>query len=123
MSRVLTLNFPLPLNLANTNVHWAEKKRRHDAWKLRALAMDRGLMGRHEPMQYAKATAVYYLGSGVGRPMDDDNATARLKWIGDFLVERGLIVDDRPPHLVLTGIPERRKGLPKRVELTLEELT
>jgi len=53
--------------------------------------------------------------------MDDDNAVARLKWCLDLLVERGIIVNDKRPHLTLTGIPDQRLGSkPTRIELTLE---
>lgn len=38
-----------------------------------------------------------------------------------LLVERGIVVDDKRPHLELTGIPEQRVGgKPTRVELVVE---
>jgi hypothetical protein len=118
-TRTLTLTFPMPVNLANARMHWAVKHRRHQEWKTRAIVMERGLRGRHRPMDRVRVSALMYVGGG---PMDDDNATARLKWCLDLLKERGLIVDDKRPHLTLTGIPEQRQGTPKRVVLTLEEV-
>lgn len=117
--RTVTLTLPLPLNLANSRMHWAAKRRAHHAWKARAIVMERGLRGRHRPMQRAAASVVLYVG---GHRLDDDNATACTKWVWDLLIERGLIVDDRRPHLTLLGIPEQRTSAPRRVELTLTEV-
>lgn len=119
MNRALTLTFPMPVNLANARMHWAAKLRKHNEWKTRAIVGERGLRGRHRVMQRVHVSAVMYVG---GDRMDDDNATARLKWCLDLLKERGLIVDDKRPFLTLTGIPEQRQGKPKRVVLTLEEV-
>lgn len=117
--RTITVTMPLPLNLANSRMHWGAKLRKHNEWKLRAIVGERGLRGRHRPMQKVRVSAVFYMGRG---PLcDPDNITARLKWPLDLLKERGLIVDDNPRVLTLTGIPEQRQGNPKRVELTLEE--
>ena len=118
--RRLELTFPMPVNLANARMHWAQKNRHHDAWKMRALVQARGLrVGLKRPMQRVRVTAILYLGRGV---MDQDNSVARLKWCLDFLKERGVIADDDPQHLTLTGIPEQRQGTPKRVVLTIEEV-
>lgn len=120
MARTLTLTFPMPVNLANARLHWAAKNRKHNDWKTRALVGERLLRGRRRTMERVRISAVMYVGRAV---MDHDNATARLKWCFDFLKERGLIVDDSPKYLTLTGIPEQRQGTPKRVVLTLEEET
>lgn len=81
--------------------------------------MERGLRGRHRPMQRATLSAVMYVG---GNRRDDDNAVASLKPLLDLLIERGLIVDDKRPYLTLEGIPEQRTSTPRRVELTLTEV-
>ena len=117
--RTIVVTFPMPVNLANARMHWAKKLRHHHEWKTRAVVGERALRGRHRPMQRVRVSALMYVGGGR---MDDDNATARLKWCLDLLKERGLIVDDARPHLTLTGIPEQRQGTPKRVVLTLEEV-
>jgi hypothetical protein len=118
-SRTVSLTLPLPLNLANSRMHWAAKLKAMHAWKTKAIISEPKLRGRHTPMQRATLEAVFYVGRWV---MDDDNVTARMKWIGDILKERGLIVDDKRPHLTLTGIPAQRTETPRRVELTLTEV-
>jgi hypothetical protein len=117
--RTVTLTLPLPLNLANSRMHWAAKDRARKQWQERAVVMERGLRGRHRVMQRAAVAAVLFVG---GNRMDDDNAVARLKWPLDLLKIRGLIVDDKRPHLTLLGIPEQRQGTPRRIELTLTEV-
>lgn len=113
----LTVVLPLPPNLANWRAHWAKKVRVHNEWKERAIAESRELRGRRprRPFERVTVSAVLY----VGCRMDDDNAVSRLKWCLDLLKERGLIVDDKRPHLELEGIPEQRTGSKRRVELTL----
>lgn len=109
----------MPPNLANARMHWAKKHRAHEDWKLRAIVGERGLRGRRpsRPHKRVKVTAVMY----PRVRMDDDNCVARLKWILDLLVERRIVVDDKRPHLELTGIPEQRLGSrPARVELLVE---
>jgi len=117
--RTVLLTVPMPLNLANSRLHWEKKRRLRNAWEVRAIAQERGLRGRHRTMGRATLAAVMY----VSMRMDDDNAVARLKWVCDLLKKRGLIVDDRRPYLTLTGIPEQRTGSrPPRIELTLTEV-
>lgn len=116
--RRLELTFPMPVNLANARLHWRAKTKAHDEWKLRAIVKERGLRGRHRPIERCHVTAVFY----SRQPMDDDNCVARLKWPLDLLKERGIIMDDKRPHLMLTGIPEQRQGHPQRIVLTVEEV-
>lgn len=116
--RTVTLTLPMPPNIANARMHWAAKLRHKRAWEQRAIVGERGLRGRHRPMQRCRCTAVLVL----RQRMDDDNSVARLKWVLDLLKIRGLVVDDKRPHLELTGIPEQRQGHPQRVILTLEEV-
>lgn len=116
--RVVTLTLPMPPNLANARLHWRRKLEKQHAWQLRALVQERGLRGRHRPMQQVRVRAMIY----SRQRMDDDNAVARLKWPLDLLKQRGLIVDDARPHLQLAGIPEWRQAHPERIVLVLEEL-
>lgn len=60
--------------------------------------------------------------------MDQGNLLSRMKWIEDWLVTRGYLVDDRARNLVWISVPEqavtrKRKGEwtlgPMRVELSL----
>lgn len=118
--KTITLTFPLPVNLANARMHWAQKLRRHNDWKTRALVEERALRVRPKrPMTKVRVSAVIHVGRVL---MDHDNAVARLKWCLDFMIERGLIVDDSPKYLSWAGFPEQRQGNPKRVTLTVEEL-
>ena len=109
----------MPVNLANTRMHWRTKFARHQAWKLRAIVEEKQLRGQHQPMERVRVTALFTVGRVL---MDEDNCVARLKWPLDLLKERGLIVDDALPHLTLAGIPEQRRGTPRQVVLTLEEV-
>lgn len=117
--RTLTLTLPLPVNLANSRMHWRTKSRAHQEWENHAIATERQLRVRPVPMQRATASAVLYVGRWV---MDDDNATARVKWCLDLAKRQGLILDDKRPHLTLLGIPEQRPEMPRRIELTLTEV-
>lgn len=117
--RTVTLVLPLPPNVANARGHWAARRKVAGDWELLALATERKIRGRHEPMQRATCSAVFYVGRWV---MDDDNCTARLKVALDLIRRRGLIVDDKRPHLTLEGIPEQRTTTPRRIELTLREV-
>lgn len=117
--RTVTLTLPMPPNVANARMHWAAKMRARRQWEQRAIVMERGLRGRHRPMQRCRVTAILYL----RQRMDDDNSVARLKFPLDLLKARGLIVDDKRPHLELAGIPEQRQGTPQRIVLTVEELS
>jgi len=115
----ITVTLPMPPNLANARMHWRKKTQAHAAWKQRAIVGEPQLRGRRprRPYERVVVTAVLY----PRQLMDDDNAVARLKWCLDLLKDRGLIVDDKRPHLVLGGIPEQRVGgKPTRIELTIE---
>lgn len=117
--RVLTFTLPLPPNLANGRMHWWDRVKGQRNWQWRALVAERRLHGRPEPMARARVTAVFY----VKQVMDDDNAVARLKWALDLLKVRRFILDDRRPHLELTGIPEQHVDhKAPRLELRLEEV-
>jgi Holliday junction resolvase RusA-like endonuclease len=120
----MKLTLPLPPNRANARGHWAVQRKARKAYCLKALVAIRNQYG---PLPIAggaslsqnarRVTATLY----VRNLMDDDNATALLKWVLDTLVHAGLLVDDKQPWCTLTGIPqqvlERRKP---RVELELE---
>lgn len=117
----ITFTFPMPENLGNSRMHWRKKHQRHAAWEAIALVQEPLLRGRPETLPHVRVTAVFYLGTDQrAQFMDDDNAVSRLKWCLDLLKKRGVIVDDKRPHLVLAGIPEQRKEAPRRVEVTLD---
>lgn len=118
MADTLVFTFPMPPNLANARMHWAKKVREHHAWKQRAIAGERRLRGRRprRPFERVSVKIVMY----PRQRMDDDNATSRAKWALDLLVERGIVVDDKRPHLMLEAVPEQRVGgKPPRIELVV----
>jgi hypothetical protein len=114
------LVLPLPLNLANSRMHWRVKQReKRDYWeKLDLLFYAKQLPPppRKAPLK-ARIHATLYLHS----PMDDGNAMNRMKWIEDWLKAWGYITDDSKKHLEWMGFPEQvidRKN--PRVEVELE---
>jgi hypothetical protein len=119
----ITLVLPLPPRLTNSakgrSRHWRalhrEKRAYWEAVDLRRM-LKRIPPPPAEPMEQAEVSATLYLWS----PMDDDGALARMKWILDWLVRRGYLVDDSRKHLRWTALPEQvidRKE--PRVEVTL----
>ncbi len=118
------LTVPLPPNRANARGHWSVHHRmQRRYWKyldeIQALAHNGFSVPRppREPLDHAHATAVLY----VWAEMDEGNALNRIKWLEDWLVTRGYLVDDKRRNLHWAGIPKQiidRKRM--RVELTLE---
>lgn len=114
----ITLELPLPVNLANARMHWRVKDRERKAYR---ATLDLLLAAKRLP-----SPPVAPLSPIVIRPalyvwsqMDDDNALARVKWAADWLKTHGYIVDDKRPHCRFT-IPEQvidRKN--QRLVLTL----
>jgi hypothetical protein len=111
---------PMPLNLANSRMHWRVKHREKMAyWNTLELLIHAKQIPRppREAIERARITVTMYLHS----TMDTDNAMSRMKWICDFLKEWGYIVDDKTKHLEWTGFPVQvidRKN--QRIEITLE---
>lgn len=120
--REVTFTLPLPPNVANGRGHWTTRRRIVDEWMTRAIVEEPKLRRATGVMQRATLSAVMYVGNHPRHIRDDDNAVASLKPVGDLLVRRGFVPDDRRPYLSLGGIPEQRLGTPRRLELTLREL-
>lgn len=123
--KFLALTLPMPPNLANARMHWRTKHKLLDQWRNRAIVLEKKLRGRGQypkAMQRVRVSATFYVGSSRYL-MDDDNATARLKWCLDLLKQCGVIVDDKRPHLTLTGIPDQQPAGPRRVELVVEDVS
>lgn len=51
--------------------------------------------------------------------MDEDNLTARAKWVLDWLVTRGYLTDDKPQNLRLLKPRQRIDRKNKRIEVEL----
>lgn len=118
----LTLELPLPPNMANGRGHWRAKNRERRAYleectnryvcRLLPLAPN-------EPLHPVTISATLYLWAH----MDDDNALARIKHAADFCKHVGYIVDDKRPHCRFT-IPEQViDRANQRLVLTLTPMT
>jgi hypothetical protein len=100
------LVLPLPPNRANARGHW---RKSHGQQKEYVQKLDHlQLFGRvppppKAPLMKARISATLYVWS----PMDQGNALNRLKWVEDWLVSRGYILDDAPDVLEWTGIPRQ----------------
>lgn len=95
----LELVLPLPENLANIRSHGLKRHRAQSKWRQRALTWE-PLLRQYRPMvplRHLWLTPLLI----VAQKMDSGNATARLKWAEDLLVDRGYLVDDAPEYLTL----------------------
>jgi len=101
---VVTIRFPMPINLANSRLHWKDRAKLKIQWQNKAIVVEPLLRGRRpsKPLAWAEAEPTLRLDGAA--LMDMDNAAARLKWCLDLLVSRGWLVDDNPKHLVLRPV-------------------
>ena len=101
------LLLPLPVNRANTRMHWAtERKYRTQYFDTCDLLCAKYVNNLSLMPDWDRTllTATFHLWS----IMDEDNLVARLKWPIDWLTERAFIVDDAPEYLKLAGIPMQK---------------
>lgn len=108
---------PLPLNIANTGLHWGTKMRAHkeynalcDQWQLCGFVVPR-------PPEVVPDRVTVQAHLYVHQTMDDDNATARLKWPVDWLVTRGYMPDDR--HATIPTPEQTVDRNDQRVEIVI----
>lgn len=117
----MKLVVPMPLNLANSRMHWRVKQREKIAyWGALAVMLAQKQLPKPpaKPPEKVRISATMY----VGNFMDDGNAMNRMKWIEDWLKAWGYIKDDKKKHLEWTGFPEQQIDRQNpRIELTLEE--
>ena len=103
----MTFVFPLPPNRANARGHWRKAYREQAKFyaecDMRVLAK---LMPKPPAAPWMRASITAEL--TMRNPMDDDNALARCKWVCDFLVTRGYILDDRKGRLDWDAIPTQK---------------
>lgn len=124
-SRVLTLTLPLPMNIANSRMHWRVKEALRQSY---FAACDYLLTIKQvpPPPHHTKPLERCALRATlkVGGAMDDDNAVARCKWSIDWLKTRGYIRDDSRKHLRWAQFPEQtiKRDGDYLVTLTLTEL-
>lgn len=123
-SEVVTLTFPMPLNIGNgAHGHWRTRHNQRVAY-LKALDMLQaaGKIPAPPPRAFdrVRLDSIMHL----ARQMDVDNALRRHKWCLDFLKTRGYIVDDSPKHVEWVSFPEQRVKVngDYKIVLTLEPL-
>ncbi len=117
----MTLDLPMPPNLANSRMHWRVKHREKLAYW---ATLDRMQLTRvlppppAVPWPHARLTSTMTLWAA----MDDDNAMARHKWALDWLVTRGYLAGDTRKCLTWTGLPQQivTRKTPPTLSLALE---
>lgn len=111
---------PLPLNLANSRVHWRKKHKLKKAYWAELDALQ--LVGRL-PAPPKKPWDKVVIGHHwfVGNRMDPDNTFSRLKWPIDFLRTRGYLVEDREANVTLLSPVQTVDRKDPRVEIELEQ--
>lgn len=123
-TRVMTFVLPLPVNLANSRMHWRVKLNAKQAFYAECdRRQAAGLLPAppKSPWQRCVAKVTLYLGA----EMDNDNAAARTKFCWDWLKTRGYIVDDKRKNVEQLGYPEQRikRGQDYRIEIVLSHLS
>lgn len=118
----MNLRLPMPLNLANSRMHWAAK---HKAKTAYWHHLDLLRLGKVLPPPPAQPLPKVTLASvmTLANPMDEDNAISRHKWAIDWLVARGYLAGDTRKQLRWAGLPEQRISRKNEpcLDLTLTE--
>lgn len=119
MTDMLTFRFPMPPNLANSRMHYmAKHKSKTSHWAMCDLLAKGGLLPK-KPKSAPWDKAVVASQMVVGALHDHDNAVARHKFVLDWLVKRGYLVDDSPKHLRWEGFPTQRVSRKNEPSITL----
>ena len=114
----LTLELPLPPNMANARMHWAEKDRKRAAYFKACDTLQLvNLVPPPPPHAFERVSLVSTL--YCWSLNDEDNALARIKWAADWCKTRGYIVDDKPPHCRFTVPTQHVDRKNQRLVLTL----
>ena len=116
----MNLTLPLPINLGNARMHWAEKNRKKKAyWEGLNVRLALGKIEKPpaKPMECVAITFHWY----VWNLMDPDNARARAKWILDWLKGLGYIVDDKGANIDYRADHQTIDRKEPRVELEITE--
>jgi len=118
---VQKLVFPLPVNIANSRMHWAERNRKKKAyWAHLDLEVYKGTIPPAPDEPVAKAEAWDHW--RIWNRSDQDNLRARLKWVQDWLVTRGYLADDTADVLTFPEHPTQEIDRKRpRLELTIRE--
>ena len=95
----LRLTGPLPPDRGNARGHWAAHHRqRRSYW----AALDVHALAQRFRLKAPLARANVAIDLRTWNPMDPDNLAARCKYLLDWLVTRGYLVDDSPRTITLT---------------------
>lgn len=103
----MTFVFPLPPNLANARMHWRVKDRERKSYyaKLDVMQMWKDFPAPpRTPLNRASIRATLF----CWNKGDTGNVMNRMKWIEDWLVTRGYLVDDSEKHLKWEGFPTQQ---------------
>ena len=115
---MMKLTLRLPTNIANSRMQWAQPNRaRKTYFEFCDVLMMSKLVPEppQEPPEKAKVRLSFFLHNR----MDEDNLTARAKWVLDWLVTRGYLTDDKPQNLRLLKPRQRIDRKNKRIEVEL----
>lgn len=115
------LRLPMPPNLANARMHHMVKHRAKVAYWQHLDLLLAGKVIPPPPVPPLEKARLHVTMT-LAQPMDDDNATARIKWAQDWLVRRGYVAGDSRRHLRLANFPVQRISRKNEpcLELTLE---
>ena len=104
MPDVAEFVFPLPVNLANSRMHWRAKYAAKKSWMDRTDMLVLTKLIPSPPTEpWQKAVVTVHL--AMGNTMDFDNMVARCKWAIDWLVTRGYLLNDNPKCLRWSAMP------------------
>ncbi len=115
-ARTITITVPMPVNQANSRLHWrtklaAKKDYFHRLDLLRICRMLPAIPP--EPIVRAEIR----MHATVGARNDIDNLFARAKWPIDWLVTNRYLTNDDPDHLAWTAIPTQEVTRKRPAEL------
>lgn len=130
MTAPLVLFLPMPPNLGNHRMHWRTRlKQKKQYWRTLDLVASREGMRVADysiprPPESPMTRVEVAVHMQVWNLMDDDNAMSRMKFVLDWLKNRGYIADDSRKHMRWKGMPtqdiNRKSAL---IRLTLTPLT
>lgn len=101
-ARALKFDFPMPLNVANSRLHWRVKDNARKAYFETCDAMQAAKLLPPPPATPFGRSRIASL-MMLGGKMDADNAMARHKWPLDWLQSRRYLTNDR--DLEWTALP------------------
>jgi hypothetical protein len=111
----MKLVLPLPPNRANSRWHWRTEKRHKDTFYLMSTALYPKLP--KQTLEQCNISCDLY----VWNIMDHDNAYGRLKWVLDWLQQRGYIISDNPKCIGALVVRQHIDRKNQRLELELND--